>query len=135
MSPSDELLDLPRANLVDRYEQLLDMPPPKGLSTPLLRRIVAFETQAAERGGLGVRLRKQLQSIADEDGASNPTVNLKVDARLVREWNGATHVVDRMESGFSYRGKTYRSLSAIAKEITGAKWSGPRFFGLKGAAS
>ena len=133
MSPSDELLDLPRANLVDRYEQLPDMPPPKGLSTPLLRRIVAFEAQAAERGGLGARLRKQFQSIADEDGAINPTVHLKVDARLVREWNGVTHVVDRMESGFSYRGKTYRSLSAIAKEITGAKWSGPRFFGLKGS--
>jgi hypothetical protein len=134
MTPRAELLDLPRANLVDRYEQLLNAPPPKGLSTPLLCRIVAFETQAAERGGLGLRLRKQLRSIADEGGAIGRTAHLKSDARLVREWNGVTHVVDRIENGFLYRGKTYRSLSAIAKEITGAKWSGPRFFGLKGSA-
>ena len=133
MSPAAELKDLPRADLVDRYEHLLDTPPPKGLSTPLLCRIVAFETQAAEHGGLGLRLRKQLRSIADEGGAIGRTVHLKSDARLIREWNGVTHVVDRTENGFSYRGKTYRSLSAIAKEITGAKWSGPRFFGLKGS--
>ena len=134
MTSAAELQDLPRANLVDRYEQLLDTAPPKGLSTPLLCRIVAFETQAAERGGLGLRLRKQLRSIADAEGSVSATVHLRSDARLVREWNGVTHVVDRVGNGFSYRGKTYRSLSAIAKEITGAKWSGPRFFGLKGAA-
>ena len=50
--------------------------------------------------------------------------------RLVREWNGRTHVVDVIEDGFVFDGKTYRSLSAIAKRITGAHWSGPRFFGL-----
>jgi hypothetical protein len=50
--------------------------------------------------------------------------------RLVREWNGRTHVVDVSEDGFVFDGKTYRSLSAIAKRITGAHWSGPRFFGL-----
>lgn len=134
MTSPAELQDLSRANLVDRYEQLLETPTPKGLSTPLLRQIVVFETQAAEHGGLGLRLRKRLKSIADEDGAINPAVHLESDARLVREWNGVTHVVDRVGNGFSYRGKTYRSLSAIAKEITGAKWSGPRFFGLKRAA-
>jgi hypothetical protein len=134
MTTAAEVQALSRAGLVDRYEQLVETTTPKGLSTPLLRRIVVFETQAAEHGGLGLRLRKRLKSIADEDGAINPAVYLKADARLVREWNGVTHVVDRVGNGFSYRGKTYRSLSAIAKEITGAKWSGPRFFGLKGAA-
>ena len=134
MMPATELQDLPRADLVDRYEQLLDTPPPRGLSTPLLCRIVAFETQAVAHGGLSLRLRKQLRYIANQEGAISPTIHLKSDARLVREWNGVTHVVDRIENGFSYRGKTYRSLSAIAKEITGAKWSGPRFFGLKGSA-
>ena len=134
MTHAAELQDVPRAYMVDRYKQLLGMPPPKGLSTPLLCRIVSFETQAAEHGGLGLRLRKQLRSIADEGEATKPTVHLRSDARLIREWNGATHVVDRVENGFSYRGKTYRSLSAIAKQITGAKWSGPRFFGLKASA-
>jgi hypothetical protein len=50
--------------------------------------------------------------------------------RLVREWNGRSHFVDVSEDGFVFDGKTYRSLSAIAKRITGAHWSGPRFFGL-----
>ena len=55
---------------------------------------------------------------------------LRPGTRLVREWNGRTHVVDVSEDGFVFDGKTYRSLSAIAKRITGAHWSGPRFFGL-----
>lgn len=123
--------ELSRPDLSERYERTLDAPPPKGLSTPLLQRIVAFQTQAAEHGDLGLRLRKQLRSIADANGTMNPTIHLKSDARLVREWNGVTHVVDQVGDGFSYRSKTYRSLSAIAKDITGTKWSGPRFFGLK----
>jgi hypothetical protein len=134
MTSIAELQDLPRTDLVDHYERLLGTSPPKGLSTPLLRRVVAFEIQAAKHGGLAHRLRKQLHLISGEDRAISPTVRLKSDARLVREWNGVTHVVDRVEGGFTYRGKTYRSLSAIAKEITGAKWSGPRFFGLKSPA-
>ena len=56
--------------------------------------------------------------------------HLRPGTRLVREWNGRTHVVDVSEDGFAFDGKTYRSLSAIAKRITGAHWSGPRFFGL-----
>jgi hypothetical protein len=51
-------------------------------------------------------------------------------ARLLREWNGRRHVVDVIERGFVYEGVSYRSLSAIARRITGAHWSGPRFFGL-----
>ena len=58
------------------------------------------------------------------------SASLKPGTRLVREWNGRTHVVDVSEDGFVFDGKTYRSLSAIAKRITGAHWSGPRFFGL-----
>lgn len=51
-------------------------------------------------------------------------------ARLIRDWNGTTHVVDVTETGYLYGGVTYRSLSVIARTITGARWSGPRFFGL-----
>ena len=58
------------------------------------------------------------------------SASLKPGTRLVREWNGRTHVVDVSEDGFVFDGKTYASLSAIAKRITGAHWSGPRFFGL-----
>jgi hypothetical protein len=56
-------------------------------------------------------------------------------ARLLREWNGKTHVVDVLPDGrFAWRGQTYRSLSVIARAITGTRWSGPRFFGLGAAA-
>ncbi|WP_413719231.1 DUF2924 domain-containing protein [Silicimonas sp. MF1-12-2] len=57
---------------------------------------------------------------------------LKPGARLLREWNGVTHVVDVVEGGLVWKGETWRSLSVIAREITGAHWSGPRFFGLNG---
>ena len=56
-------------------------------------------------------------------------------ARLVREWNGVSHTVDVTDHGFEWRGERYGSLSAIAREITGARWSGPRFFGLNGRAA
>lgn len=59
---------------------------------------------------------------------------MKTGARLVREWNGIAHTVDIVEGGFRYRDKNYASLTAIAKEITGAHWSGPRFFGIGGKA-
>lgn len=55
---------------------------------------------------------------------------MRPGGRLLREWNGVTHVVDVIEGGFMWNGQTWRSLSAIAREITGAHWSGPRFFGL-----
>ena len=55
---------------------------------------------------------------------------IRAGARLIREWNGRTHTVTVEEDGFTYAGQSYRSLSAVAREITGARWSGPRFFGL-----
>jgi hypothetical protein len=55
---------------------------------------------------------------------------IRAGARLLREWNGRTHIVTVEVHGFSYAGRSYQSLSAIARDITGARWSGPRFFGL-----
>jgi len=62
--------------------------------------------------------------------ASRATRTLKPGARLIREWNGSSHIVEVVEDGFLWNGKRYRSLSAIARAITGTRWSGPRFFGL-----
>jgi hypothetical protein len=62
--------------------------------------------------------------------APDPGLSLKPGARLVREWHGRTHTVTVAEDGFEYAGTTYPSLTKIAKKITGAHWSGPRFFGL-----
>lgn len=123
----------PRGNLISQYEQIVGTPPPKYLSLSILEHVIVYEAQAADRGALPARVRKQLRTVVEQGRAVPPACTLKSDARLVREWNGISHVVDRVEGGFAYRGNTYRSLSAIAKEITGAKWSGPRFFGLRGA--
>ena len=64
--------------------------------------------------------------------APESTQRIRAGSRLVREWNGRTHIVTVEEEGFSYAGRNYRSLTAIARAITGAHWSGPRFFGLAG---
>ncbi len=65
-----------------------------------------------------------------DHGGRKTAPTLQSGARLVREWNGSTHVVDVVEGGFIWNGDRHRSLSAIARTITGARWSGPRFFGL-----
>ena len=120
-----------REELVAQWKQLFDQPMPAGLSRPLLVRILAWEIQARRQGGLSKRLRKQLQSAPSGNSKSKPVVRAQTGARLVREWNGVSHVVDVVEGGVLYRNERYASLSAVAKRITGAHWSGPRFFGLK----
>ncbi|MBA4228398.1 MAG: hypothetical protein C0456_17435 [Hyphomonas sp.] len=125
---------MPRSSLVDQYQKLLSAPPPKGMSTPLLCRIVAYEVQSALYGGLPLRTRNKLQAIASDLAVAPAGPSLRSGSRLVRDWNGITHIVDVVKGGYRYRGRVYRSLSAIAREITGARWSGPRFFGLKGAS-
>ncbi|MDP3495655.1 MAG: DUF2924 domain-containing protein [Hyphomonadaceae bacterium] len=122
-----------RQELLFRWEQLNGSSAPEGLSTSLLRRGVIYDVQAKHYGGLSPAHRKTLLQIAASKTAV-PPASMKAGARLVREWNGIAHVVDIVENGFRYRDKTYASLSAISKEITGAHWSGPRFFGIKGKA-
>lgn len=122
-----------RQELLFRWEQLNGSPAPEGLSTSLLRRGVIHDVQAKHYGGLSPSHRKTLLQIAASKTAI-PPASMKSGARLVREWNGIAHTVDIVEGGFRYREKTYSSLTAIAKEITGAHWSGPRFFGIRSKA-
>jgi hypothetical protein len=109
--------------------------PPAKLSQPFLRRILAWELQAREQGGLPALVNKRLESLAaaqangKAQAPSSP--KLKSGSRFLREWNGVTHVVDVVEGGYLWKGARHRSLSAIARAITGAHWSGPRFFGLQ----
>ncbi|MEQ1780147.1 MAG: DUF2924 domain-containing protein [Hyphomonadaceae bacterium] len=122
-----------RQELLLRWEQLNGAPATDGLSTSLLRRGVIYDLQAKHYGGLSPSHRKALLQIAANKPGC-PAAQPKTGVRLVREWNGAAHVVDTVDGGFRYKDKTYASLTAIAKEITGAHWSGPRFFGIKGKA-
>lgn len=124
-----DLETMDRAALLAAWSDLFGTPAPKAMSRMFLRQFVAFEVQARQRGGLTVAVRKILEV---EPGQRAPAHSpaLKPGGRLIREWNGVTHVVDVLDHRFIWKGKPYRSLSAIAREITGAHWSGPRFFGL-----
>ncbi|MEA1940622.1 MAG: DUF2924 domain-containing protein [Pseudomonadota bacterium] len=126
----DGLVDQPRSALVDLWHEAFETKPPRGLSQAFLARLLAYDLQVQARGGLSPRLVKRLQATAAGETPSPAAPQLRPGAQLLRTWNGVTHRVDVVEDGYRYRGDIYRSLSAIAKRITGAHWSGPRFFGL-----
>ena len=107
--------------------------PVPGVAPSLLRRALAYQRQERKFGGLPVVVRKQLESISADETAAlpDPPLKLKAGTRLMREWNGTMYSVLVTADGFDFGGKTWRSLSMIARHITGAQWSGPRFFGLK----
>jgi hypothetical protein len=137
MSALPDLETMERPALLGLWAATLGGEPPARLSQPFLRRILAFELQARAQGGLPAALRKKLETFAAVQArgqAKATTPGLKTGGRFLREWNGVTHVVDVVEGGFLWRGQRHRSLSAIARAITGAHWSGPRFFGLQEGA-
>ncbi|WRH61854.1 MAG: DUF2924 domain-containing protein [Fuscovulum sp.] len=133
MTTLADLDAMDRAALAQLWSELIGGEVPACMSQPMQRRFLAFELQAKSEGGLPAVLRARLDRIAaGEERKASPT--LQSGARLLREWNGTTHVVDVLPEGFLWNGSQHRSLSAIARAITGARWSGPRFFGLVGGA-
>ena len=125
-----QLLELDRAECLARWQSVFGAPAPKHLSLGFMRQALAHEAQVRVLGGVPAGARRALAAALKGD--SSPTAKPNTGARLVREWNGRTHEVEVLEDGFLWRGKRFRSLSAIAREITGARWSGPRFFGVRG---
>ena len=130
------LASLDSAQLRAEWRRLYRSHPPKGLSRDLLIRAIAYKLQERAVGGLGKATLRRLKSVtrklkAEGKLVSDRRLSLKSGARLVREWGGETHSVLVLEDGFEYRGQRYRSLSQIARLITGAHWSGPRFFGIE----
>ena len=105
-------------------------PPPRLRSPDLLRRMLSWRLQVEAYGGLDADTRKLLAKGAVK--ASGPTAAPGV--RLVREWKGERHEAEVLEDGVLYRGDRYASLSEVAREITGSRWNGPRFFGLRGGS-
>jgi len=128
------LVDRPTSDLRLAWLQLYRTDPPVGLSRDLIIRTLAHRVQERIHGGVGRALGRRLQSLAgglEKGGASfSPGIVLKTGTTLVRQWRGHTHTVLVREGGFEYEGERYRSLTVIAERITGAHWSGPRFFGL-----
>jgi len=134
MTPSvTELEAMGRAALITAWDQIVRTPVPKRLSSPFLRRFLAFEIQARQFGGLPKGFTEKLARATNEK-ADTKSPALKPGGRLIREWNGVTHAVDVVEGGFLWDGQRHSSLSAISRAITGTRWSGPRFFGLKKSA-
>ena len=127
---------LTTADLRTEWQRLYRVTPPTRLSRDLLLRGVAYRLQELAHGGLSLSIRRKLRSLAegsDEQGRSRaaPTIALKPGIKLVREWHDQVHTVSVLEDGFEYRGDRYRSLTQIARRITGVHWSGPLFFGIR----
>lgn len=146
-----ELASLDRAALVGRWASQFQSPAPKSASRVFLLRALSYELQCQHAPGLPKANKKVLRATLNNYGSgpetasafpdevptpanSKPRISLVPGSRLVREWNGHPYTVSVIEEGFVYKDRTWSSLSAIAKDITGAHWSGPRFFGLNKAS-
>lgn len=136
-----DLADLDVHTLREHWRSLYRSEPPVRMSRELLMQAAAYRLQEQVYGGLSRATKLRLVE-AGKDGASKKTTagprssvcrTIKPGTRFLREWQGRTHEVTATIDGrFAYRGATYRSLSAIARAITGTRWSGPAFFGLSG---
>jgi hypothetical protein len=132
-----ESLDLNQ--LRAQWKLLYETEAPPHLSRDLLRRAVAYRIQEKVLGGLKPATRRLLERVAEDARAHKPTKVVPLrkvgpNTILIREWGGTRHQVTILENGAMFRGKRYRSLSQVARAITGCHWSGPLFFGLKAPA-
>jgi hypothetical protein len=129
----------PRAELRLLWRKVLGEAPPACLGRDVLALGIAYAMQERRYGGLTKAVSKELDRLlahalgdAASGTAPRPTSPLpRTGTVLVREWQGTTHHVTIVDDGFLWNGQTHRSLSGIARAITGAKWNGPRFFGMR----
>jgi hypothetical protein len=133
----DQLSQLTPEELLEQWQTLFGADPPAKLRSSLLVQAIAYRLQDRALGGLKPATLRLLERIADDAAAGRPVsttptkIHTSTGTVLMREWHGKKHQVTVMEDGFMYRAKRFRSLSQIARAITGARWSGPLFFGLK----
>lgn len=128
------LESLPLDRLREEWRRLNQTPPPKRLSRDILLRGITYKLQENAFGGLSKAVLRKLQTSTSAEALPvkkrRSRSSFKPGTRLVREWHGVTHTVVILADGVEWCGQRYRSLSVVAREITGAHWSGPRFFGL-----
>ena len=137
-----------RVDLVSRWRVLFGDDPPRSNNRQFLVKRLAYRIQELAYGGLSMGARERMDRILDENGfdengARSKKVGRKLSGSdiqitrgtiLAREWKGERHEVRVIDGGFEYRGMPYRSLSAVARAITGTNWNGPLFFGLRSRA-
>lgn len=133
----EELKSLSREELSIKWFDIFKTPAPEHLSKPYLIKHVAWQL---EFGGLPAHLQKQIGKLV-EQYAKTKSVDSKAikkvqkfevtaGTRFIREFKGKKYEVTALDRGFNYNGKTYKSLSSIANEITGTRWNGKKFFGV-----
>lgn len=125
------MASLSRDELAEQWGALYGAPPPPRTSRSLMLRAVAYKLQERVYGGLSPTTRRLLMGSKPTVSARPRAPDLRSGSVLLREWRGITHRVSVIEGGFLYDGKRFASLSEIARTITGSRWSGPRFFGLR----
>ncbi len=131
-----EIAALPPAALRQRFTAVFGKEPARRASRELLRLALAHRLQEEALGGLSPSAKRQLTRLECRIGegkpvAPAPALRIKPGTRLVRLWKGERHTVTGIDHGFEHRGMRYPNLSGSAREITGTRWSGPVFFGLK----
>ena len=133
-----EIEDLSKADikeLRERWKTMYGRAPSPEIGRSFLTRAIAYRLQERAYGGLKPSTRRLLARVAEETATgsskSPQTQMAQSGTILIREWQGTAHRVTMLDDGVSFNGKRYRSLSEVAREITGSRWSGPRFFGLR----
>jgi hypothetical protein len=131
------------AQLQAKWRRDLKQAPPPHVRKQLLVPLLAYKLQEQAYGGLKPEVKRRLRELAagfdrnprKTGGQFTDSIRIKPGTRLIRQWEGKTHQVTVGEAGFEYDGELYKSLSVIARLITGTRWSGPLFFGLRGRRS
>ena len=131
----EDLRKKTKAELLALWAESFNEAPPRQLRRPLLVRLLAYKIQEKAYGGLTRETRERLRALARGFAAGHSGLpvghRIKPGTRLIRQWSGRSHEVTVVEGAFEYAGRRYASLSEIARAITGTRWSGPLFFGLK----
>lgn len=140
-SCAEQLASLAKMNpkaLRDEWSRVHRGVPPPAFGPDLLARALAYSLQQKGTAGLPSKIAREIRrgviELAATSVAPDRPPPLRSGTRLSREWHGRTHHVHVVDGGFDYRDERYRSLTAVARKITGARWSGPRFFGLTATA-
>lgn len=128
------LVQMDRADLRVAWTAAFGDAPPHFLSMAFMRKALIWHAQCRAFGGQTTDVKRALKSAAGGKQIRAPAPAIKPGTQLVREWNGRRYQVEVQDVGFLMNGERYTSLSAIALQITGTTWSGPRFFGLNGQA-
>ena len=130
----EDLGQMDRAALRVAWAAAFGDAPPHFLSMIFMRKALIWHEQCRAFGGLTTEVKRALKAAAGGKQVKAPAPVIKPGTQLVREWNGRRYQVEVRDDGFVMNGERFKSLSAIALQITGTSWSGPRFFGLNGRA-